>query len=45
MEDMFRMQTLDGYMSERVDIHENALFGYIDKSGKYYIPQRIKNEF
>jgi len=44
MQEIYRMQTLDGFLSERMNVHSNALFGFIDRSGKYFIPQRIKME-
>ena len=36
--------THDGFVTERIAVHENGLLGDYDKSGRYFITDKIKQE-
>ena len=44
MKKITKVLTLDSYITERVDVHQNALLGDYDKAGKYYINENIVEE-
>ena len=41
MNTLRKILTQDGFLTERIDVHQNALLGDYDQSGKYFICQEI----
>ena len=44
MNTLRKILTQDGFLTERIDVHQNALLGDYDQSGKYFICQEIIDE-